>query len=349
MKNFTYKALVPKQSEHLEVFSFCALASDVLQFAQIDRIGRQSDGSLTGFQRPQVATHIEEIRAYMAKDDAVLPNSVVVAFTSGVSLSEPDEQGVATVQIEVSEEQKGFVVDGQQRLTALSGLPDKNFEVFVSAIICINEDELRKQFILINNTRPLPKTLIYELLPSVSGLPHRLSSRSKASALVERLNYDQTSSLRGQINQHTNPKGVIKDTVIQKLIMSSLNAGALRELSTQGDDTTNQYEFLSLFFSAVQEVFPNAWTEKTPRTSRLVHGVGIMAMGFVMEHIYSTDNNANHAKYVSQLTLLHDNCAWTSGQWTFGADNIRPWNGLQFIPRDYLELSQYLIRRLKTH
>ena len=48
---------------------------------------------------------------------------------------------------------------------ALSMLEEKDFEVFVSALICKDNDELQKQFILINNTRPLAKELIYELLP----------------------------------------------------------------------------------------------------------------------------------------------------------------------------------------
>ena len=348
MSIFTYKALLPKQSGQLTVFSFCARASDILKFAQIDRIGRQQDGALTGFQRPQVANHIDEIRSYLAKDEAVLPNSVVVAFTTGVEIISSDLGGIATVTIDVEADTKGFIVDGQQRLTALEGLPDKDFEVFVSGILCSSEEELRKQFILINNTRPLPKTLIYELLPSVSGLPHRLSSRSKAAALVERLNYDKDSSLLGQINQHTNPSGVIKDTVMQRLIMNSLNAGALRELSRSDNHEARQFDLLSTFFSAVQTVFNNEWENMTPRTSRLVHGVGIMGMGFVLEYIYSLDNSYSEKCFAQHLLILKDYCAWTEGYWDFGQDNRRPWNGLQFIPRDYLELSQYLIRQIKN-
>jgi len=347
MKKIKYNALVPKQSNELIVFSFCAQASDVLMFAQIDRIGRDKDGSLRGFQRPQVAAHINEIRTYLAKDEAVLPNSVVIAFTSGVSLSKSKIAGMATITIDLDEDVKGFVVDGQQRLTALSGLPDKDFEVFVSAILCTNEEELRKQFILINNTRPLPKTLIYELLPSVSGLPHRLSSRSKAAALVERLNYDADSSLQGQIHQHTNPSGVIKDTVIQKLIMNSLNAGALRELSRSQNYEIKQFQLLSDFFASVQLVFSSDWKGQTPRTSRLVHGVGIIAMGFILEHIYSSEGSRSEKTFTRHLSALKGSCAWTEGHWEFGQDNKRPWNGLQFIPRDYLELSQYLIREVK--
>src|SRR3546814_2159274 len=77
---------------------------------------------------------------------------------------------------------------------------------------------------------PLPKSLIYELLPSVDGLPRRLSDRSLAAELTAQLNYQGDSSLKGLIHQHTNPAGIIRDTAIQKVIMNSLGDGVMREL-----------------------------------------------------------------------------------------------------------------------
>src|SRR3546814_15696876 len=82
--------------------------------------------------------------------------------------------------------------------------------------------------ILINNTKPLPKGLIYELLPKVGGLPFRYESRAEAARLIETLNYKKGSSLRGMINGQTNPRGIIKDTIMQRLLMNSLSDGALR-------------------------------------------------------------------------------------------------------------------------
>src|SRR3546814_13396475 len=93
----------------------------------------------------------------------------------------------------------GFVVDGQQRLSALAEV-DRDFQVFVSALICRDEAELRRQFVLINNSKPLPKSLIYELLPTVDDLPARLSRRSEAADLTGRLNFEATS-LKGYIKR----------------------------------------------------------------------------------------------------------------------------------------------------
>ena len=100
--------------------------------------------------------------------------------------------------------------------------------MLVSGFLCETEEELQKQFILVNNTRPLPKALVYELLPKVGDLPPRMSSRSQAALVTEALNYRKGSSLKGLIKQQTNPKGVIRDTVLQRVIMNSLSDGALR-------------------------------------------------------------------------------------------------------------------------
>src|SRR5258708_34834403 len=220
MTVFSYRAIRAKQSPVHDVLMFTARASDILSFAEIDRAGRSPQGALQGFQRPQIAAHVSEIRRYLTFKDAILPNPIVVAFIGNVELRDLAEP-LVEIRIDAAKEKPGYIVDGQQRISALAGLPDKDFEVFVSALICSSYDELRRQFILINNTRPLPKALIYELLPSVSDLPDRLSSRSAAAALTERLNFDKNSSLAGMIYQHTNPSGIIRDTAIQKVIMTS--------------------------------------------------------------------------------------------------------------------------------
>ena len=347
MSKFEYTALLPKQSDDFVVFTFCAKASDIFSFAHIDRIGRLEDGTLRGFQRPQVENHIKEIRNYLAGSEAVLPNSVVLAFTDGVTVKR-QKNGLAAVTIDVNDNAPGFIVDGQQRLTALSGLEDKEFEVLVSCILCKSDEELRKQFILINNTKPLPKQLIYELLPTVQGLPKRLSSRSTAAKLIEMLNYREDSSLKGQIKQHTNPTGALQDTVLQKFIIGSLNDGVLRQISKDKDGIERSFLFLSTYYLAIQKEFEEAWKDHKPKSSRLVHGAGLMSLGFVMEYLHTTTGASTEYEFRNEIKKLHGYCAWTDGYWEFGEGNQRPWNGLQYVPRDYMELTHFLISILKN-
>lgn len=346
MTIFRYKAVRARQAAGHDVFVFAAPSKDVLNFAEIERVGRKDDGQLKGFQRHQIASHIKEIRDYLSRDDALLPNTVIAAFIEGVTVKDRGH-GIVDVEIDASEGKPGFVVDGQQRLTALSGIDKPGFEVFVSALICKDYNELRQQFVLINNTRPLPKTLIYELLPNVEGLPERFTSRKFSARIVDRLNFTKGSALYGEIRQHTNPAGVISDTAMQKFVMNSASDGAIREMFQLEDREERAYELVNEFFSAVRDVFGPEWTGMTPRLSRLRHGAGIVAMGFVMDQLYSSEGAIQRHQFERGLRLLQPHTAWTSGQWNLEIYDQRPWNGIQNTPSDIDLLTRYLVGALK--
>ncbi|MFW7270007.1 DGQHR domain-containing protein DpdB [Gluconacetobacter sp. Hr-1-5] len=342
--SISFLAVQAKQSSEHTVLTFAARAADVLRFASIDRIGRDAQGELSGFQRPQVAAHIREIRDYLEKPDAVLPNPIVVAFTDRTSVDNL-KNGAVRLTIDMSHGVPGLVVDGQQRLTALSEI-DRDFQVFVSALICRNEAELRRQFVLINNTKPLPKSLIYELLPSVDDLPPRLSRRSVAADLTARLNFERTA-LQGYIKQHTQPDGIIADTVVQKIIMESLTNGVMRELIDTPRGRDRCVRLVSNFFEAVKKVFPEAWHGQKPATSRLVHGAGIQAMGDVMEVLAARTDAKSVEDFREGLECLRGRTAWTGGAWEIGGE-VRRWNSLQNVNRDVALLKHYLVSIVKA-
>ena len=256
--------------------------------------------------------------------------------------------GVCTIKIDLTKGPPGLVVDGQQRLSALMQLQGRNFEVFVSALICSDDAELRRQFVLINNTRPLPKSLIYELLPTVDGLPKRLSDRARAAQLTARLNYESKSSLQGMIYQHTNPSGFIRDTAIQRVLLNSLSDGIMRELMRRKHGEDRCFSLVSEYYRAVQLVFRDAWEGHTPKTSRLVHGAGIVALGYVMEVIALLDAAHTSEEFAKGLACLEGRTAWTSGDWDFGDGDRRHWKAVQNVNRDIVKLAQYLIAVVKT-
>lgn len=341
-----YDVILPKQSDACPVFTFAARASDIARVARIERAGRSDTGALSGFQRPQIASHINEIRDYLEKPEAILPNAIIVGFTEGVRL-ERTGPGRGRLTIDVGGDPVGWIVDGQQRFTALSKLVDRDFEVFVSGFVCGSLEELHRQFILINSTRPLPKALVYELLPRLGHLPARMSSRSQAALLTEALNYRPDSSLRGMIRQQTNPRGIIRDTVLQKVIMNSISDGALRLYA--GDDALlleRGTQLISEFFHAVRHVFALDWKDHTPKTSRLVHGAGIIALGYAMEFLHAVDGAEDRRTFAAGLRPLVGRAAWTSGAWHFDSET-RAWNGLQNVPADIRQLSLHLVGILR--
>jgi DGQHR domain-containing protein len=347
LKTYRYQGLRVRQNPKSQVIMLAAQAKDILSFADIERVSRDSDGSLKGFQRHQIAPHIRDIRAYLSREDAVLPNAVIVAFVDGVKVTPVDDRFV-DVEIEVTEDKPGFVVDGQQRLTALEGIDKEGFEVCLSILLCESYNDLRQQFVLINNTRPLPKTLIYELLPDVEGLPDRFTPRRFAARVADRLNHEPDSSLFGEIRQHTNPRGMLSDTAIHKLIMNSASDGAIRSLIQFEDREDRAVYLVNQFFHAVKEVFGGDWSGMSPRHSRLRHGAGLVAMGFVMDYLFSAGSGATEKdEFLPGVESLRDYTAWTSGQWNFAKDDIRPWNGIQNTPIDIDILTTHLLGSLR--
>jgi DGQHR domain-containing protein len=336
-----FPTISPTQGNGPKVVCFAATPHQITQIARVVRIGRDSSGKLTGFQRPQIASHIREIRDYLAQPGAMLPNSIVLAFSERAKIGRD-----GSLTVEISDTPPGWVVDGQQRLAAALELPQSGFEFIVSAFICKDLKELNRQFILINNTRPLAKPLIYELLPGIAGLPQRLSDRAGAALLTEALNYREDSSLRGLIHQQTNPDGVIKDTLIQRLLINSLQHGALRGLSGDDDLLKQGYRLISAFFAAVRHVFEADWEGHTAKTSRLLHGAGIVSMGYVMDELNIREGATKTKDFKAGLQALVGRTHWTCGDWQFGSER-RPWNSLQNTNADYRLLSHHLVRHVR--
>ena len=343
-KYLNFSALKPKQSVSQEVFSFVATVAELEKMARIERAGRDENGELTGFQRPQIANHIHNIADYLATPSAILPNALVVGFPSQSAKFKKGADGAGQLQINIEKGPPGWIVDGQQRFTALGIAKRPNFQVIVTGFISPTPEELQRQFILINSARPLPKALVYELLPQVSDLPPVLGQRALAARITAALNYGSRSSLKGLIKQQTNPRGSISDTIIQRVVLNSMSDGALRIYADEPDLLAAKgADLLSEFFHSVRQVFRSDWEGHKPTTSRLVHGAGIIAMGYVMEAIHSATGATTEAEFTEGLSKLVGKTSWTSGQWEFDGET-RAWNGIQNVPRDIRLLSMHLVQ-----
>ena len=67
-----------------ELYAFAVDGKRLHDFAQISRLNRNDEESIAGYQRPEVLSHIAEIRNYLESETPMLPNSIVVAFDSRV-------------------------------------------------------------------------------------------------------------------------------------------------------------------------------------------------------------------------------------------------------------------------
>ena len=141
-RKITFDCLVAQQSSSSRVVSFVANVEQIEKIARISRVGRGHNKELFGFQRSQIGNHINEIHDYL--EGVVLPNAIILAFTKGVNFTLNESGNSGKLEVSIEEQQIGLIVDGQQRFSALSMLESKEFQVFVSAILCKDEDELQK-------------------------------------------------------------------------------------------------------------------------------------------------------------------------------------------------------------
>jgi DGQHR domain-containing protein len=78
------------------LYSFAVDGKQIPSFATISRIRRHGT-ELQGYQRPEVLSHVAEIRTYLESDSPMVPNAIVVAFDSRV-VFEPQHDGPAASQ-----------------------------------------------------------------------------------------------------------------------------------------------------------------------------------------------------------------------------------------------------------
>jgi DGQHR domain-containing protein len=342
------------------IYCFAIDGKRVLDFTAVSRVKRSDTGSLDGYQRPEVLSHIRAIRRYLESPEAMLPNAVVLAFDSRVHFephrkrSAVDYSTVGDLVIPVDEtldeaSKPALLVDGQQRVAAIRDADVAEFPVAAVAFIAADEEEQRSQFILVNNSKPLPKGLIHELLPDTTGyLPQKYARRQLPALIMTRLNRDDDSPFRGAIATPTSPEGYIKDNSVLRMIENSLYDGALYQYRDPEDgsgDVEQMLLHLKIFWSLVENTWPIEW-KLMPRKSRLTHGVGIQSLGYVMDAL--TDGYAAEKlpklKLDKKLDRIHEISAWTEGVWSLDSDDVRKWNSLQNTPNDIKLLTNLLLR-----
>jgi len=358
-------ALEVRQGDGSTLYSFAVDGKKLPFFATISRIHRDDDSEIQGYQRPAVLSHINAIRRYIESDSPMVPNAVVIAFDKRVEFEPlPDvpytdytRHGTIIIPIsedEADEDKPGWIVDGQQRSAAIRDARVDSFPICVTAFIAESDEAQRSQFILVNSAKPLPKGLIYELLPGTVGtLPPQFQVREFPSRLLYRLNFTIDSLLYRLIQTPTNPDGKIKDNSILKMLENSLSDGALYFFRNPQTGECNEDAMLVLlkdFWRAVSRVFPEAW-DKQPRQSRLMHGAGIASLGFLMDTIFDRYIRVRvpaERDFEKDLTPLRAVSRWTTGLWDFGPHSQRKWNELQNTTKDIQVLSVYLINEYKT-
>jgi DGQHR domain-containing protein len=359
------RALKVLQSEDTPLYLFTLAAEEVDLVADVARIGRDEAGKLIGYQRPEKRKHVNQIQEYLDSEGPIFPNGLILAlppevkFKSSRGPTTTDGLAVAgTLEIPIAPDGDGprpaWIVDGQQRSLALSRTKNRRLPVPVAGFVAASLELQREQFLRVNTVQPLPTGLVTELLPEISRVPSaRMATRQLPSALVDMLNHDADSPFHGLIRRASTPADdkkvtVVTDNSLVEAIRESVESpsGVLfpyRNIASGTTDTEGIRRVLLAYWGAVHDTFPEAWGAN-PTASRLMHGVGIRAMGRLMDrvmtHVRDDDPRARE-RAAAELHLIAPKCRWTDGTWE---DLGVAWNDLQNTPRHISALSNYLVR-----
>lgn len=356
------RALRCTQAGGIDVYAFFLPGYRLIEIADISRVNRTEAGHLEGFQRKEIREHVREIVNYLDRGEVLFPNAIILAVGAGIEFKQargrdPDgvldagQIGTLILPLRAEGSRPAWIVDGQQRALALADTHNRGIPVPVVAFVAPEIAVQREQFILVNKAKPLPTRLINELLPEVDiRLPRDLAARKVPSELCRLLNSDPRSPFHHRIRQPSEEAletAVISDTAVIEFIRRSINEplGALsahRGLASEPYDTTAMYRALLLFWSAVADVFSDAW-HLPPSQSRLTHSAGLRAMGVLMDRMlerYALRSDSAKALR-NALARIAPHCYWTAGQW----ENIGlAWNDLQNVARHVRLLTDQLLR-----
>lgn len=360
------RALRVEQCKGHPLYLFCLTGDEILNLADISRISRDDAGTLLGYQRAEVKRHVQDIVDYLNNDHVLFPNSIILAVSSRIrfvsSRGPKVRDGLVvagTLEIPVPKDKDrkpAWIVDGQQRILAISKSKRRDLPVPVNAFVADDIEIQRDQFLRVNNTRALPRGLITELLPEVSTpLPANLESKKIPSAICELLNSNERSPFyqlirRASSSGESNKKSaMISDAAIITIVQESISSpsGCLfpyRNLATGETDFDGIWKILVAYWTAVKATFPDAWG-KPPSKSRLMHGAGLRSMGRLMDRVMSSvDPQSPHAlaHVKHELQIIAPVCHWTSGRWSELGE--LQWNEIQNVPRHIRMLSSFLIR-----
>lgn len=362
MKMLARRALCIEQSKTGPLYLLTLRADEIFEVAEVARINRSRSNELIGYQRSEVRRHVDDILEYLNSDEVLFPNSIILALNATPrfrrSRGPANDDGLAKAGVleipipDLANPRPAWIVDGQQRALALSRSARRDFPVPISAFVAETVSQQRDQFLRINNAKPLPRGLVTELLPEVSvPLPRTLAAKQVPSELCGLLNSAEDSPFRGLIRRASTPRGsdaVIADTSVVEMLRESLSnhSGCLfpyRNLATGETDFESIWQILTTYWGAVRDAFPEAWG-RPPEESRLMHGVGLRAMGRLMDKamgsVHPGDSSAVlHAQTAMERIVPH--CRWTEGFW----DELSlQWNDLENTSRNQRLLANFLIR-----
>jgi DNA sulfur modification protein DndB len=366
MRTIKLNALKVLSQNEREIYSMAMKSQDLVAMSHVLHASRNEKMEVVAYQRPEMVSHIKEIAEYLKTVDALLPNAVVVAMNPALSTFTPFErQGggigvMGELLLEMPPKQPPlWIIDGQQRTMALKESGVEDFPIFVSALRDVDIEFQRQQFVNVNSAKPLPRALIYELLPHLDKVPAKYRNKVFPIKIAETLAVNERSPFFGIVKFAAKSQSISpKDEVVEfnSLVAamahvtrknSGFTAKKIKNGATKGLKEVE--DFYIDYWCSVKKIFPNAWG-MSPKESRLMHGVGIWGMTTLADEIATRFRRLPTPEETQrELMCIADKMAWTKneGKWVNidGIGENIAWNKFQNTATDKNTLSAFIRRK----
>ncbi|MGJ7570894.1 DGQHR domain-containing protein [Variovorax sp. RB2P76] len=251
---------------------FAASAGDVLQWADIERLGP----GVKGVQRRENVAKRRQITRFFKNTQNTIPTAIIVALDDSQISADSNE---LTINIKAGSKKPGLIIDGQHRLLGISDF-DEKIKVPIVAIMNASDTEKAFQFLVINNKGSKVSQNHIKAL-SLSYKPKDLSQRLSEAKIaldndrlgqVDIINTFNESPFKNRVNFPTT-KGKLKKIVpeaFEKALqyIESLNLPKLEDTDIQRDF------FLTIWRSVVKAWGSAIFTDDCKLTEK----VGVISM-----------------------------------------------------------------------
>jgi len=221
----------------------------------ISYVSRRDIGNPQGYQRYLNKRRLQQVAEYIKKPRATFPNSIIINLDASKVRYEPSSDNRKGTLVIKKEQGVAWIIDGQHRLYGFDYSEGKEFDLIVSAFIGLSIGDQATIFKVINSTQKgVSPSLIYDLIDLTKDVEY-LDER--AHEIVKALNYDEDSPWQGLIKMIGRGPGLVS----QAFFIGELKR-LLRDPIFKEYPLGEQIRILKDYFSALKELFPNAWGNK---------------------------------------------------------------------------------------
>ena len=268
---------------------------------------RWSPKNREGYQRPTQESRFKSgkysIVRYILRQLGVFPTSVLLNIRETISFHEEENNGHTSIGLlEIPDDVKFYVCDGQHRLEALNRaiteVPDLiNYPIPVTITNLSKFEEMLIFYIVNSRAKSIPTDLVYKHLQTMLtkkitepkyawledllGLPEQ--RKAIAASIVDFLSENIRSPFKDRIhfvNTPPSPYYVVKDIVLARYIEK-----ILRDETLYAMDIELLAEYLVKYWTAIKELWYACFKEPREYTL-LTTNTGIAVMTYLFPSIY---------------------------------------------------------------